>query len=45
MILFISYLSVKLIPNVYEMVWTYTKKSEEELMPWPTWVAYITNVR
>ena len=26
------------------MVWTYKTKSEDEVMPWPTWVACITNV-
>ena len=36
--------SVKLIPTIYEMVWTYKTKPDNEVMPWPTWVACITNV-
>merc|ERR1719492_350276 len=26
------------------MVWTYKTKPDNEVMPWPTWVACITNV-
>ena len=38
--------SVRLIPTVYELDWTYRqKKSDTDVMPWPTWVACVTNVR
>ena len=42
--LFLFFYSVKLIPTIYEMVWTYKTKPDNEVMPWPTWVACITNV-
>jgi hypothetical protein len=27
------------------MVYTYSKDYETEMLPWPTWVARITNIR
>ncbi len=45
--MFVTFLcfSVRLIPNTYEMVWTYTEEYREKNLPWPSWVASITNIR
>ncbi len=37
--------SVRLIPNCYEMVYTYSQDYDKEMLPWPAWVAAITNIR
>jgi len=43
--MFVCCHSVRLIPTVYELDWTYRqKKSDTDVMPWPTWVACVTNV-
>ena len=38
---------VRLIPNTYEMVYTYSKEydNESSMRPWPDWIVQITNVR
>eukprot|EP00095_Tigriopus_kingsejongensis_P005175 maker-scaffold237_size242172-snap-gene-1.31 protein:Tk05175 transcript:maker-scaffold237_size242172-snap-gene-1.31-mRNA-1 annotation:"fmrfamide receptor" len=36
--------SVRLIPNTYEMAYTYSQDYDNELLPWPLWVARVTNV-
>ncbi len=43
----ILFFSVRIIPTVYELIWTYSKPDDKENadMPWPPWVAGITNVR
>jgi hypothetical protein len=35
---------VRLIPNAYEMAYTYSQDYEKEQLPWPSWVAKVTNV-
>ncbi len=33
--------SIRLIPNTYEMVYTYSRDYERALLPWPPWVAKV----
>ena len=37
--------SVRLIPNTFEVIHTYRTDYEGSALPWPPWVARITNVR
>ena len=38
---------VRLIPNTYEMVYTYSKEydNESSMRPWPDWIQTTTNIR
>lgn len=36
---------MRLIPNTYEMIHTYSQDYEKASLPWPSWLAKITNIR
>ena len=37
--------SVRLIPNTYEVAYTYSQDYEKSKLPWPNWIAQVTNIR
>lgn len=44
--MFVCCHSVRIIPTIYELIWHYAKKTDDAMdLPWPEWVAGITNVR